>query len=354
MSRLRRTALRLLARSRRGLAPSGRGPSGFTLIEMLAVILLTSIVMAAALNHYVNLSRVSQRATERTAEVRRATAILDRVSRDLQAAILHARPPGDEALAHPWIFFGEPEHSEEGADRLRFMTRGRTPRAGTGPQSDFEVVAYSLRHGDEDDSYELMRWSSPTMPEGPERETPSDESDGAQLLAEGLADFAVNFVDGFGEASASWDSALLEDSSNLPIAVDVEVALFDARDPEGEPVRFKRRVVLPVEPLDMEELTDPTAAVSGAPPEGEQEEEEFLEVDRDNPNVSPECADSPCAGRNACAVIQCEQRLGTGTTSDDAIYNSLLNSPREFCAWYGQARSGGTSRRLTPNPECQF
>ena len=236
-------------------APRSRS-AGFTLIEMLAVILLTSIVMAAALTHYVNLSNVSQRATEQTAKVRRATAILDRVGRDVEGAMLHARPPGDEALGHPWIFFGEAEHSEAGADRLRFMTRGRKPRAGGGPQSDFEVVAYSLRRaGDEEEAFELMRWSSPTLPDGPERETPSDESEGAQLMADGLADFAVNFLDQFGESADSWDSSLLEDANNLPAAVDIEVAFYDPDDPEDEPQRFRRRIVLPVEPLDIEELT---------------------------------------------------------------------------------------------------
>ena len=48
------------------------------------------------------------------------------------------------------------------------MTRGRKPRAGAGHQSDFEVVAYSLRSAEEDEeAFELMRWSSPRMPEGP-------------------------------------------------------------------------------------------------------------------------------------------------------------------------------------------
>lgn len=330
-----------------------RRDPGFTLIEMLAVILLTSVVMAAALNHYVNLSRVSQHATKRTAEVRRATAILDRVSRDLQSALLEARPPGDEALGHPWIFFGEPDHSENGADRLRFMTRGRRPRPGTGHQSDFEVVTYSLRNSEEDEqAFELMRWSSPRMPEGPERDTPSDESDGALLMAEGIADFAVTFIDDFGETNDSWDSSLIEDSNSLPVAVDIEVALLDRDHPDLEPLRFRRRVVLPIEPLDMEELVDPTAAVSGAPPDGEEEEEERFEVDLDNPNVSQECADSPCAGQSACAILNCEARLGSGTPSDDAVYQALLARPKEFCAWHG-AQSGGTANRLTPNAECK-
>jgi len=326
---------------------------GFTLIEMLAVILLTSIVLAAALNHYVDLSRVSQRATERTGEVRRATAILDRVSRDIEGAMLHARPPGDEALAHPWIFFGEPEHSEAGADRVRFMTRGRKPRAGAGHQSDFEVVTYSLRHAEDDESFELMRWSSPTMPEGPERETPSDESDGAQLMAEGLADFAIQFIDSFGDDNESWDSALLEDANNLPIAVDIEVALWNPDDPDGDPLRFRRRVVLPVEPLDMEELTDPTSAVSGAPPEGEEDgEPREIAENPDDPNVSDDCLASPCAGLAACAVLNCKALLGRWGPSMDTMLEIEINRPRAFCSWKG-SQPQSIQRLLIRDPECR-
>lgn len=328
------------------------GNRGFTLIEMLAVILLTSLVITVALNHFVNLSRVSERATASTAEVRRATAILDRVSRDLNSALLVARPAGDEALGHPWIFFGEPDHSETGADRLRFMSRGRRPRPGAGHQSDFEVVAYSLRSTEDEGSYDLMRWSSTEMPEGPERTTPSDETDGAQLMAEGLADFSVTFIDGFGEPSSSWDSSLMEDADALPVAADIQVALFDPEDPEAEPLRYRRRVVFPVETLDMEELTDPTAAVSGAPPEGEEDEVREIAEDPDDPNVTPDCLDSPCAGLASCAVINCKGLLGRYGDSIDKMLELEIERPRAFCSWKG-SQPPSVHQLLIPDPACR-
>jgi type II secretion system protein J len=326
---------------------------GFTLIEMLAVILLTSIVMTAALNHYLNLSQVSQRATERTAEVRRATAILDRVGRDLSNAMLVARPDGDEALGHPWIFFGEAEHSETGADRLRFMSRGRRPRPGAGHQSDFEVVSYGLRRSeDEDQVFELMRWSSIEMPDGPERDTPTSEDDGAQLLAGGIVDFSVTFIDEFGEKADSWDSSLLEDSSELPVAADVVVALHDPGNPDGNPMRFARRVVFPIEPLDMAELTDPTSAVSNAPPEGEEDEVRDIPEDLDDPNVTADCLDTPCAGLSACFVIRCRENLGRTTVSNDRVYETELANPRAFCSFRGSTQVSVWDD-LIPNPACR-
>ena len=326
--------------------------AAFTLIEMLAVILLTSLVITACLNHFVNLSRVSQHATKRTAEVRRATAILDRVSRDFQSVLLESRPPGDEALGHPWIFFGEPDHSQEGADRVRFMTRGRRPRAGVGHQSDFEVVTYSLRTTDEEKSFDLMRWSSQEMPQGPERDTPNDEDDGAQMLAAGIADFSVTFIDEFGLDTETWDSSLIEDSNSLPVAVDIHVALFDPDRPDEDPERYKRRVVLPIEPLDMEELIDPTSVVSGAPPGGLEDELRELAENPDDPNVTQECLDTPCAGLASCAVINCRAVLGRYGNSIDTMLQIEIERPRAFCSWKG-SQPKSVANRLIPNPECR-
>jgi type II secretory pathway component PulJ len=327
--------------------------AAFTLIEMLAVILLTSLVITACLNHYVNLSRASQHATKRTAEVRRATAILDRVSRDFQSTLLEARPPGDEALGHPWIFFGEPDHSEVGADRVRFMTRGRRPRPGVGHQSDFEVVTYSLRETENEKSFDLMRWSSQEMPEGPERDTPNDEDDGAQMLAAGLADFSVTFIDEFGLDTDTWDSALIEDSNALPVAVDIRVALFDPDREDLDPILYKRRVVLPIEPLDMEELIDPTSLVSGAPPDG-VDDEEIREIPENpnDPNVTPECMDSPCAGLASCAVINCQALLGRHGNSIDTMLELEIEKPRAFCSWKG-SQPQSIQRLLIRDPACR-
>ena len=61
--------------------------AGFSLLEVLAVVLLTSVVIGGALNHYVDLSRASQRAMEHTRGIRRATAVLDRIARRADAVI---------------------------------------------------------------------------------------------------------------------------------------------------------------------------------------------------------------------------------------------------------------------------
>jgi hypothetical protein len=54
-----------------------------------------------------------------------------------------------------------------------------------------------------------------------------------------------------------WDSSQLIESSELPIAVEIEVAM--ATDDGSEPVPYRRRVLLPVRPLDLVALLDPQA-----------------------------------------------------------------------------------------------
>lgn len=332
-----------------------RRSHAFTLIEMLAVILLTSIVLAAALNHYVTLTRVSERATATTAEVRRATAILDRVARDLESAILVTKTPDADPLEHPWIFYGESRRAEDGADHLRFVTRGRRPRAGAGHQSDLEVVAYSLRPSEElDDTYELMRWSSPRLPESLDRSIPDSEEEGALLMADELARFGITFIDEFGDRQSSWDSSLLAESSELPSAVEIEIALADPSNPDAEPRSFRRQVILPVKPLDMEELLDPTSLVSGGgggDDGGEDELPDEMDEPTDDPRVTGDCLSTACANLRACAVINCTANLGRHGESVDLMLKDTINRQPSFCVWRGsQPRTMGF---LVPDPSCR-
>lgn len=71
-------------------------PSGFTLLEVLAVVMLTAVVIGMALDFYLDLSRDTLRATHFTRDIRRATAILDRVARDFQRTVLLAKAPSED------------------------------------------------------------------------------------------------------------------------------------------------------------------------------------------------------------------------------------------------------------------
>ena len=304
---------------------------------MLAVVLLTSIVIGVALNHYVDLSRAGQRATEHTRGIRRATAVLDRIARDFESTVLVAKEPAMDPLDHPWIFLGESRRSDIGADHLKFVTRGHQPRRTAAHESDLEVVAYSLRQGEEGD-FELLRWSSPRLPESLDREIPNDESQGAVLLAGGVGSFGVRFIDELGEQTSSWDSSQLTESSELPLAVEIELALLDPEgDPDAEPQPYSRRVILPVRPLDMQELLDPNSLVSGGEgSEADKEAEEGEEGEEGDGSPTDtdhkRCAAGPCGSMTMCQALSCQAKLGLYGPSIDMMLEDATQSPsRSAC-----------------------
>ena len=331
--------------------------AGFTLLEVLAVVLLTSIVVGVAMNHYVTLSRATERATEHTRGVRRAASLLDRVARDFESVVLFAKPDEVDPLDWPWIFFGEPRRSETGADRLKFVTRGHRPRRSAAHESDLATVVYTLRESEDEETLELMRWSSPQLPEpGSDLlRLPGDEADGARLLADGLLDFGVTFLDEAGESVDSWDSTQLLESGELPRAVQIQVAFADdlpgaADEFAFDPVvrSYARTVLLRVEPLDLGELLDPSSIANG----GTGEEEGSEEDDEEDEEGSRQCRASPCAGQRACSVIGCQGKLGQFGESVDLLLQNAIDTNPEFCEWRF-AIPDQLRPQLIPNPECR-
>ncbi|MDH3519934.1 MAG: prepilin-type N-terminal cleavage/methylation domain-containing protein [Myxococcales bacterium] len=257
---------------------SARTARGFTLIEVLAVMLLMGLVLGVALDFYVDLSNASTRASESTRVLRRAASLLDRVAADFENTLLVRKPEETDPLAHPWIFLGESYRSEIGADRLKFVTRRSATRRSEGPVSDLETVAYVLRPSEEDDSYALYRWSTTGLPESLDREFPADDNPASVLLADGLSQFGVRFQGEDGAWIDAWDSSQMVQSGELPVAVEIRVAMHVPDDPleEEAPRLVSRLVLLPMRALDLEQLLDPATydATGGA---GQAEDDEAEE-----------------------------------------------------------------------------
>lgn len=244
---------------------------GFTLFEVLGVILVMTILLSVATNFYINLSAQAARASENTREVRRAAAILDRIAGDLEHAVMVRKPTETDPLFHPWIFVADSEYVLDGSDRMKFVVR-ETPRSSDGPAPYLALVAYTMHRSQEKEGFELRRWSSPGLPLELDREFPTADDPASLRLTDGIAHFAARFRDphGSGEWNSTWDSSQLLDSSQLPLAVELELALVDGEKNDddfgdGEPRRHVRRVQIPVRPLDLEILLDPgTASEAGA------------------------------------------------------------------------------------------
>lgn len=248
-----------------------RHSSGFTLIEVLAAVLLTSAVVGVAVALYINLTNATNAATARTREIRHAVAILDRIARDLEASYLLEKAPEVDPLDHPWVFIAEGRYSGEGADHLKFITRNHRPDQSDGHASDVALVSYAAveDEGGEPGLFTIRRWSAPSLPDGVDRGFPAEENEDAMVLAEGIRSFDVRFMRTGGAWTEEWDSSQLRESGDLPIMAEIRVSLaseeLNRLSEEEEPRIYTRRVLLPLRPVPLQQLIEThIAAVTGS------------------------------------------------------------------------------------------
>ena len=252
--------------------PRKRG--GFTLLEVMAVVALIGFVFFVALNFYTDLARASTRASNHTRGIRRASAILDRVARDIEGAFLLVKPPEMDPFAFPWIFLGETRLGGDASERLKFVTRNHDPTRTDAAETNLATIAYMVE-SQPDDSIALYRWTSPRLPESLDKSFPREGDDGSFLLAEGLHYFGFSFLDEGGELRSEWDSSTLLESSSLPLAVEIQLSLMaDRTSDEEEPPVYRRRVLIPVRPLDLVALADPNNPIFGTGESKDSEDED--------------------------------------------------------------------------------
>lgn len=317
--------------------------SGFTLFEVLGVVLVTSLLLGAAISFFLNLTRQAARATESTREVRRAAALVDRIAADLEHTLLVKKPADADPLSRPWLFVAESRYSQAGAepgsDQLKFIRRD-LPRSSDGPASDIAMVAYTLRRSEDGPNFELRRWSTSELPDSLDREYPRSDDPASLLVADDLSYFALRFLDEGGEWKDRWDSTQLVDSSELPIAVEIEVALAapegSASDADSEldaePLHYARAVELPLRPIDLEALLNPEEAGNVA----ENEDEEGGANDKS----LAECVDLSKLPTSGIAGL---------SESDVATLKAAIqNTPAAAFAPYAAALAGHPA----VNPDC--
>ena len=287
--------------------------TGFTLIEVMAVIALIGFVFVVALNFYTDLANASARASDNTRGIRRASAILDRVARDIEGAMLLVKPAEMDPFAFPWIFLGESRLGGDASERLKFVTRNHNPTRTDAAETNLATVAYTVESRP-DDSIALYRWTSPHLPESLDKSFPREGDDGAFLLAEGLQYFGFTFLGEGGEISGEWDSSTLLQSSSLPLAVEIQLSMMDDQtSDEDQPSVYRRRVLIPVRPLDLEALADPNNPIFGTgededSEEGDDEDDEGRDKDKgrkgdDEPKLTnADCFDFATCASNATST----------------------------------------------------
>ena len=260
---------------------SRRHRGGFTLIEVLGVVLVMAMLLGATVSFYINLSRQATRASEHTRTIRRAGALLDRIAGDLEHTMLVSKPKEADPLSHPWVFMAEPRLGQDGSDQIKFIRR-ELPRSTEGNVSDLAIVAYTLRRSPETEHLELRRWETTELPESLNTEYPSSDDPASLLVADDLTHFSLHFLDETGTWQDRWDSSQLVASGQLPLAVEIEIGLADPNQPEqklaltDQPVLYARQVELPMRPIDLETLLKPEDEEGAEGEEGEDEEQKTV------------------------------------------------------------------------------
>ena len=277
-----------------------RRSAAFTMIEILAVLLLMSMLVGAALNAYVDISNRTHAAADSTRQWRQGAALLDRVAAELERAYLVKLAEGEDPLYHPWIFRAEARYSSDGSDQLLFMVRRPLDLAATdGPRRDISLVSYMVRPPDgfdaEDEGYELLRWSDDAAPETSDIDFPNPSD--AQLVADGIAEFRVILLDDQGGEHETWDSAQLGQTGTLPAAATIEVAFVPPPGQDESPLPvLSRPVRLPLPAIDLALLADPAAYSSGAADEEDDQ-------DDDGDEMACDCLDRTVADENGRSVL---------------------------------------------------
>jgi len=299
--------------------PRKRG--GFTLLEVMAVVALIGFVFFVALSFYTDLADATTRASNHTRGIRRASAILDRVARDIEGTMLLVKPPEMDPFAFPWIFLGETRLGGDASERLKFVTRNHNPTRTDAAETNLATVAYVVASRP-DDSIALYRWSSPHLPDSLDKSFPREDDDGSYLLAEGLYSFGFNFLTEGGELRSEWDSSTLLESSSLPLAVEIQLSLMSEWKSDGEePPIYRRRVLIPVRPLDLVALADPNNPIFGSGTDKDEDEDEDEEgkgkgKGKKGKDEEPKYTNCDCFPKTA----------PDGATQTQAICISLANS----------------------------
>jgi type II secretion system protein J len=319
--------------------------AGFTLIEVLAVVLITAILLGATINFYIDLSRQAAHASDNLREVRRASALLDRIAVDLEHTMLVKKPAEADALASPWLFLAQSRFSQTGeqagSDQIKFIRR-ELPRSSEGPASDLAMVAYTLERSEEGPRFVLRRWSTPELPQSLESDFPRSDDPGSYVVADDLSHFTLRFLDEGGQWHERWDSTQVADSAELPLAVEIEVALAPPEAPEGtdevEPVSYTRMVELPLRPIDLEEMLKSKEEAAQTAANGEGEEGAGAAANKGR--TLADCIDVNKLGLGAIPGL---------SQSDIATLSAAVhNSPAAAFAPYAAALAGHPA----VNPDC--
>ncbi|BCR05986.1 type II secretory pathway [Desulfuromonas versatilis] len=189
-----------------GVAP----PGGFTLVEVLVAVTITSLLLLSVYGVFTSVSRTKQRLESDGEGYHQARVLFDRIGREVRGAFFSSGSPGT-------LFKGG-----ENADRNKYLeltTTAVTPQGSGG--AGIAVVQYELaldREGQQERRVLLRREYSLSDSEGPERLP--------YRLATGIESMQLRFYSG-SDWFEEWDAA----SQGLPHMVEVTLSVRVGEQP---------------------------------------------------------------------------------------------------------------------------
>ena len=192
---------------------------GFTLLEVLVSMAILVIIMAALYSAYTTNVEAIQIARQNGEVHQTARIVLDRMTKDLQSALIEVSVPSDKLKLG--LVGEDREIDGRRADRIDFTTVTHLPLTEKGPASDLCEIGYLIEENSEDKVLVLLRRDDPSVDE--------DFTRGGSLqeMARNVLEFNLTYQDSGGEESDKWNTLEGMPASGLPVLIKVRLVLKD-------------------------------------------------------------------------------------------------------------------------------
>ncbi len=220
---------------------------GFTLIEVMAAVIIMAMLLTFGFQAYQGISNAYTRVSQGTSRERAARIVLDRVERELVGSVLVQREEGADPLLHPYFFWASPRmYAEMEGDELRFVTQ--TPLGSPGSRgAGLALVTYGSSPSQSGPGLALLRQEEALPPQLAKEIVWT----APQIMVDNVAVFVARFTTEDGQAADGWDSTGVERLDQLPLSLVLTLSLYEQGvDGEFAPgPEYTRLVKLPVRPF---------------------------------------------------------------------------------------------------------
>lgn len=192
---------------------------GFTLLEVLVSMAILVIIMAAVYSAYTTNVEAIQIARQNGEVHQMARIVLDRMTKDLQSALIQVSVPSEKTKLG--LVGEDREIDGKRADRIDFTTVTHLPLTEKGPASDLCEIGYLIDEDSEGKVLVLLRRDDSSVDE--------DFTKGGSLqeMARNVMEFNLTYQDSRGEESDQWNTLEGTPASGLPVLIKVRLVLRD-------------------------------------------------------------------------------------------------------------------------------